>query len=104
MHYRWRNWQSGQPDNEGGPKEACLEMGADGTWSDSECSKELYFICKGNLGNSTSPTGPQPEPEPEPEPEPQPEPVGPTPGYPGTIFKIQGLFFYILYTRGTIPA
>ncbi|XP_053332762.1 macrophage mannose receptor 1-like [Clarias gariepinus] len=40
----YRNWGSGQPDNQGG-EEYCVEMSKDGSWHDDKCDKLQNFVC-----------------------------------------------------------
>jgi len=50
----FRVWGDGQPDDlEAG--EDCVEIGANGTWSDQPCTAELAFVCEGEATEGADP-------------------------------------------------
>ncbi len=44
----YNNWNDEEPNNSGQliGSEDCVEIRADGTWNDNECSGEKFFICE----------------------------------------------------------
>lgn len=48
----YRNWPTGQPDNNGGSGESCLEMTGSGEWNDIGCDQLRKPICSSVSGEA----------------------------------------------------